>query len=84
MTMADTDGLAERLEALEKSVRRAAEAIGRLRRERETLQARVTQLEGKLAGAEGEKNELQALRQERKDVLAQVDGILKELDKLEL
>ncbi len=53
MTMADTDGLAERLEALEKSVRRAAEAIARLRRERETLQARVTQLEGKLAGAEG-------------------------------
>lgn len=84
MTMADTDGLAERLEALEKSVRRAAEAIARLRRERETLQARVTQLEGKLAGAEGEKNELQALRQERKDVLAQVDSILKELDKLDL
>jgi predicted nucleic acid-binding Zn-ribbon protein len=82
--MADKDALGERLEALEKSVRRAAEAIARLRRERETLQARVTQLEGKLAGTEGEKSELQALRQERKDVLAQVDSILKELDKLEL
>ena len=54
MTMAGADGLAERLEQLEKSVRRAAEAIARLRRERETLQARVTQLEGKLAGADGD------------------------------
>lgn len=82
--MADKDALAERLDALEKSVRRAAEAIARLRREREALQSRVSQLEGKLAGTEGEKGELQALRQERKDVLAQVDSILKELDKLEL
>ena len=84
MTMAERDGLAERLDALEKSVRRAAEAIARLHREREGLHARVTQLEGKLAGSDGERSELQALRQERKDVLAQVDGMLKELDKLEL
>ncbi len=82
--MAEKDGLAERLDALEKSVRRAAEAIARLRREREALQSRVTQLEGRLTGSDGEKNELQVLRQERRDVLAQVDSILKELDNLEL
>ena len=33
---------------------------------------------------EQDRVELQSLRQERKDVLTQVDGILKELDKLEL
>jgi len=33
---------------------------------------------------EQDRLELQSLRQERKDVLTQVDGILKELDKLDL
>jgi septal ring factor EnvC (AmiA/AmiB activator) len=75
--MPDREELAERLEALEQSVRRAAETIVRLREERDALQARV-------AAFERERAELQALRQERKDVLAQVDSILKELDKLDL
>ena len=78
------DNLSERLEALEKSVRRAAEAIARLRRERDTLQSRVAQLEGRLGSTDADKGELQALRQEHKEVLSQVDSILKELDKLQL
>ena len=72
-----TENLSERVSELEKSVRRAAEAVALLRKERDALQAR-------LAIMEGEHGELQALKQERKEVLAQVDGILKELDKLDL
>jgi septal ring factor EnvC (AmiA/AmiB activator) len=71
------ENLSERLEHLERSVKQAAEAIASLRKEREALQARV-------AAMEQDRVELQGLRQERKDVLAQVDGILKELDKLDL
>ena len=71
------ENLSERLEHLERSVRQAAEAITALRKEREALQARV-------AAMEQDRAELQGLRQERRDVLAQVDGILKELDKLDL
>ena len=71
------DNLSERLEHLERSVKQAAEAIVGLRKEREALQARV-------AAMEQDRAELQSLRQERKDVLTQVDGILKELDKLDL
>jgi FtsZ-binding cell division protein ZapB len=71
------ENLSERLEHLERSVKRAAEAIATLRKEREALQARV-------AAMEQDRMELQSLRQERKDVLTQVDGILKELDKLDL
>ncbi len=41
-------------------------------------------MQAKLAVMEGERGELQALKQERKEVLVQVDGILKELDKLDL
>jgi FtsZ-binding cell division protein ZapB len=78
------EGLTERLEQLEKSVRRAAETITRLRKERDHLQAKVVGLEGKLQHAEGERAELTSLRQERKEVLAQVDGILKELDRLDI
>jgi chromosome segregation ATPase len=78
------EGLTERLEQLEKSVRRAAETITRLRKERDTLQAKVAGVEAKLATAEGERAELTSLRQERKEVLAQVDGILKELDRLDI
>jgi septal ring factor EnvC (AmiA/AmiB activator) len=72
-----TENLTERVSELEKSVKRAADAIALLRKERDSLQAR-------LAVMEGERSELQALKQERKEVLAQVDGILKELDKLDL
>ena len=78
------EGLTERLEQLEKSVRRAAETITRLRKERDNLQAKVVGLEAKLHHAEGERAELTSLRQERKEVLAQVDGILKELDRLDI
>jgi|RhiMetdeSRZDD1v2_1073273.scaffolds.fasta_scaffold1806070_2 phage shock protein A len=71
------DTLTQRLAELEQHVRRAADVIDRLRGEREQLQAKVQALEA-------ERAELRALKQERKDVLAQVDAILKELDKLEL
>ena len=71
------DTLAQRLAELEQHVRRAADVIDRLRGEREQLQAKMQALET-------ERAELRALKQERKDVLAQVDAILKELDKLEL
>ena len=72
-----SENVTERLEQLEKSVKRAVETIAVLRRERDGLNAKV-------AGLEAERRELLALRQERKDMLAQVDGILKELDKLDL
>ena len=78
------EGLVERLEQLEKSVRRAAETITRLRKERDGLQARVAGLEAKLTGADGDRAELASLRQERKKVLVQVDSILKELDRLDI
>jgi len=71
------EDLSERLELLERSVKQAAEAIAALRKERDALSSRVAQLEQ-------EHVELVGLRQERKDVIAQVDGILKELDKLDL
>ena len=41
-------------------------------------------VEAKLAAVEGDRAELTSLRQERKEVLAQVDGILKELDRLDI
>ena len=45
------EGLTDRLEQLEKSVRRAAETITRLRKERDSLQAKVVGLEAKLGAA---------------------------------
>ena len=72
-----TENLSERVSELEKSVKRAAEAIALLRKERDSLQAKLTVMES-------ERAELQALKHERKEVLAQVDSILKELDKLDL
>jgi len=71
------EDLSARVEQLERSVKRAVEVIAGLRKERDALQAR-------LAPMEAEHAELQSLRQERREVLAQVDGILKELDKLDL
>ncbi len=71
------ENLSERVADLEKSVKRAVEAIGLLRRERDALQARLEVMEA-------ERRELHALKQERKEVLAQVDSILKELDRLDL
>ena len=72
-----TENLSERVSQLEKSVKRAAEAIAVLRRERDALQAKVVVMET-------ERGELHALKQERREVLSQVDSILKELDKLDL
>lgn len=71
------ENLAERLVELEKSVKRAVEIIADLRRERDALMARV-------AAMESDRVELQGLRQERKEVLSQVDSILRELDRLDL
>jgi len=72
-----TEPLGERLEDLEKAVRRAAEVIAMLRKDRETLQA-------KLAAGETDRAELGRLRQERKEMLSQVNAMLKEMEKLDL
>jgi septal ring factor EnvC (AmiA/AmiB activator) len=72
-----TESVGERLEDLEKAVRRAAEVIVMLRKERETLQA-------KLATGEADRAELQKLRGERKEMLGQINAMLKEMEKLDL
>jgi len=72
-----TESLGDRLEDLEKAVRRAAEVIAMLREESETLQA-------KLATGEADRTELARLRQERKEMLGQVNTMLKEMEKLDL
>lgn len=72
-----TEQVGERLEDLEKSVRRAAEVIVMLRKERESLQV-------KLAAGEADRAELQKLRQERKEMLGQINAMLKEMEKLDL
>ena len=72
-----TEPLVERLEELEKAVRRAAEVIASLRKERDTLASR--------AGAgDADRAELGRLRQERKETLSQVNAILKEMEKIGL
>ncbi len=84
------EGLVERLNQLEQAVRRAADLIARLRQERASLEKRVAEqareledLRPRAGQSEQERGELGRLRQERKAVLAQVETILKELDKLE-
>ena len=72
-----TEPLGERLEELEKAVRRAAEVIAMLRRERDTLASRV-------GAGDAERAELLRLRQERKDTLSQINGMLKDMEKLDL
>ena len=71
------DSLVQRLEQLEQSIKRAAEVIARLRLERDAFKARIDAFET-------ERTELRTLKQERKDMLTQVDAILRELDKIEL
>jgi|RhiMetdeSRZDD1v2_1073273.scaffolds.fasta_scaffold582388_2 hypothetical protein len=73
--MADT--LAQRLEMLEAAIKRATTQIERLRAERDTLKTR-------LESYEAERAELKALKQERKEIVGQMDAILRELDKLDL
>ncbi len=73
--------LSLRLGQLEAAVHRAAELISRLKAERGDLQGR---LDAQAREMEEQRTELGRLRQERREILAQVDGILKELDSLEL
>ena len=72
-----TEPLGERLEELEKAVRRAAEVIAMLRKERDTLAVQ---------GGRGRRRPHRArrLRQERKEMLGQVNAMLKEMEKLDL
>lgn len=90
--------LSERLGQLEQAVHRAAELISHLKAERSQLaderadlqkrlatQAReLEEARARLAKVEEGQAELPRLRQERREILSQVDGILKELDALEL
>lgn len=90
--------LAERLGQLEQAVRRAAELVGRLRAERLQAEAEKVGLQQRLDEQARELDELRArlgtldeiqrevtrLREERKEILAQVEGILRELDALDL
>jgi chromosome segregation ATPase len=62
-----SDSVVERLAQLEEAVRRAADALGRLREENVQL-----------------KREVRRLADERKQVLSQVDAILKDIAKLDL
>lgn len=92
------DELSERLGQLEQSVRRAAELIGRLKAERTKAEAEKAELQKRLAAQTRELDELRArlggldevqrevsrLHQERKEILAQVEGILKEIETLGL
>ena len=62
-----TDGVIERLAELETAVRRASDALVRLRDDNARLKREVTRL-----------------MDERKQILGQIDGILKDIGKLEL
>jgi septal ring factor EnvC (AmiA/AmiB activator) len=72
-----TEPLVERVEELEKAVRRAAEVIVMLRKERDTLAS-------KSGSGDADRAELGRLRQERKEMLGQVNAMLKEMEKLDL
>jgi phage shock protein A len=61
------DGVIERLTQLEEAVRRAGEAMAKLREENDRL-----------------KRDARRLEDERKQVLTQVDAILKDIAKLDL
>ena len=80
------DGLAK----LETSVRRAVELIHQLRAERPRLEQRlaaqekeIEALRQRVGALEPLEQELRRLRQERKEILSQVDAMLKELNKLD-
>lgn len=79
------------LQKLETGVRRAVELINELRVSRSSLEERLQRQEKELdalrqrvTALEPLEGELRRLRQERKEILSQVDAMLKELDKLEL
>jgi len=90
-----SNALSERLGQLEQSVRRAAELIGRLKAERDHAEAELQkrlaeqarerdELRARLGALEESRREVNRLREERREILAQVEGILKELDTLGL
>ncbi len=62
-----SDGVVERLAELEDAVRRAGEAVVKLRDENQRLRTEVTRLQD-----------------ERRQSLAQIDAILKDIAKLDL
>jgi len=90
--------LVERLGQLEQSVRRAADLMARVRAERSQADAEKAELQKRVASQARELDELRArlgaleenqrelarLLEERKAILTQVEGILHELDSLEL
>ena len=78
------------LQKLETGVRRAVELINELRVSRSSLEERLQRQEKELdalrqrvTALEPLEGELRRLRQERKEMLSQVDAMLKELGKLE-
>ncbi len=90
--------LSERLGQLEQSVRRAAGLVERLQAERDHAEAEKAELQKRLEAQVRELGEMRArlgaidesrrevsrLLEERREILAQVEGILKELDALGL
>ena len=78
------------LQKLETGVRRAVELINELKVSRSSLEERLQRQEKELdalrqrvTALEPLEGELRRLRQERKEMLSQVDAMLKELGKLE-
>ena len=85
-----TDDVTERLTVLEQHVRQAIELIGTLRAENARLAARVALLEREAAtlrqreeGLAPLKAEHRRLVAERRELLGQVEGVLKELARIE-
>ena len=86
------------LELLEQKIQRAVEAITRLKDENASLRtqiasfqataadaaARTKELDTVRTNAEKLERELATLRDEKSAVIARVDGLLKDLDKLQL
>jgi cell division protein FtsB len=68
------DTALDRLAELEAAVRRTGQALARLREENERLRAEHERL----------RKEVRRLEDERKQVLGQVDAILKDIGKLDL
>jgi predicted nuclease with TOPRIM domain len=76
-----SDGVSERLGELEAAVRRAGEAIGQLREESERLRGENERFREE---TERLKGEVARLADERRQSLAQIDAILKDIAKLGL
>jgi FtsZ-binding cell division protein ZapB len=75
-----TEPLLERLGELEGAVRRAAEAITRLRADNQRLHEETQRLREEQQRLQRDN---QRLHHERRQLLVQVDGILKDLAKLD-